>query len=71
MRGERDSHASHQCALLKIRQIWRESKLWPKLATRTAAENQQAGLVLVFVTFFVFVSVLNIALVGASLLGVS
>lgn len=70
-RGERDSHASHQCALLKIRQIWRESKLWPKLATRTAAENQQAGFVLVFVTFFVFVSVLNIALVAASLLGVS
>lgn len=51
----------------------RESKLWPKLATRTAAaaENQQAGFVLVSVTVFVSVSVLYIALVAASLFGVS
>lgn len=51
----------------------RESKLWPKLANRTAAaaENQQAGFVLVSVTVFVSVSVLYIALVAASLFGVS
>lgn len=55
---ERDSHASCECALLKIRQIWSKSKLWPKLATRAAAaaENQQAGFVLVSVTVFVSVS---------------
>lgn len=49
-KSERDSHASCECALLKIRQIWSKSKnCGQKLATRAAAaaENQQAGFVLV------------------------
>lgn len=71
-KSEHDSHASCECAaLLKIRQIWSKSKLWPKLATRAAAaaaENQQAGFVFGLCNgLCIRLSVLYIALVALPL----